>query len=1014
VSTDPSRKEAGNTALNLREFLDHLEADDRFAREIAHHEIIEGLKARYAPLDPPPPDSLSAGLRATGIGKFYSHQVEAIQLARRGKNVVSVTPTASGKSLSYLIPILERLHDDPEARALLLFPIKALAQDQLKHIRELLAAASMETVRAEIYDGDTPASRRAKIRQNPPQILLTNPDMIHHGILPFHQQWEQMLENLKFVVIDELHGYKGIFGSHVLQVLHRLRRVAAFHRSRPQFLAASATIANPGELAAELTGLPFEVVEASGAARAERHFVFMNPTASLYTAAVKLLTDSAHAGLKTIVFTKARKMTELIHNWTIQSAPDLAGRISAYRAGYLPGERREIEKALQDGDLDGVVATSALEMGIDIGGLDVAVLVGYPGSISATWQRGGRAGRRDRDSAIFLLALPDALDQYFMRHPQDFFARPVESAVVDAGNPFLLSSHLLCAAQELPLRLDDPTWPKTVSEPAIRQLAAEGELLEAAGGAVFFPRTKQPQRDVDIRGGGETYGIFEETSRKLVGRVNGWQALTECHQGAIYLHHGQSYLVNRLDLATREAFVRRANVAYYTQARTSKDTEILEVYDSRENDRYRLYLGKLRVTETVTGYEKRSTASREKLSDHELDLPPVVYDTIGTWFMPTDEAIAGLLEEKRHPMGALHAAEHASLALLPLFALCDRNDLGGISFTRHAQAGGAAVFLYDGHPGGVGLANRAYEVMDSLLERVLHLVEECDCEEGCPSCIHSPKCGNGNQPLDKKGAIRLLQHLTGGTELAGDPATYSQEFPEGRHAQTEPLETRLTGQTGHATKEKKGKDSKDTAPYISRLPIVEGRDVVVFDLETQLSADEVGGWHNAHLMKLALAITYERRSDAFATWHEQDAEALIGRLAEAELVVGYNHKKFDYTVLIPYVPLDRDGVPIVDFRALPSLDLLEELAAANGFRAKLADVASATLGATKTADGLQSLQWWKEGKVDLIEEYCRMDVRLTAQLFDHALEHGHVLLDRRDQGIVRIPLVLPVEEWLNI
>ena len=676
--------------LTLREFLGSLEQDDRFAREIAHHEMIEGMAAKYAPLSPPLPDSLGAALKHEGIQRLYTHQVEAIKLARAGKHVVSVTPTASGKSLSFLIPILEALSRDPEARALLLFPIKALAQDQYKHIRELLASAGMSKVRVEIYDGDTPASQRGKIRQDPPQILLTNPDMIHHGILPFHQQWEELLSNLKFVVVDELHGYKGIFGSHVLQVLHRLRRVAAFHRSRPQFLAASATIANPGELAFELTGLPFEVVEASGAARAERHFIFMNPTASLYTTAVKLLTDSARAGLKTIVFTKARKMTELIHNWTIESAPDLAGRISAYRAGYLPSERREIEQALQSGDLDGVITTSALEMGIDIGGLDVAVLVGYPGSISATWQRGGRAGRRDRDSAIFLLALPDALDQYFMRHPADFFARPVEAAVVDAGNPFLLRSHLLCAAQELPLRLDDPTWPKSISEPAIRELAQEGELLEAAGGAVFFPKAKQPQRNVNIRGGGDTFSIFEETSRKLIGKVSGWQALTECHEGAIYLHHGQSFLVNRLDLSTSEVFVRKANVAYYTQARTSKDTEILEVYDSRENDRFKLFLGKLHVTETVTGFEKRSTASREKLSEHELDLPPVVYDTIGTWFMPTDEAIAGLLEEKHHAMGSLHAAEHASLALLPLFALCDRNDLGGISFTRHAQAGGAA------------------------------------------------------------------------------------------------------------------------------------------------------------------------------------------------------------------------------------------------------------------------------------------------------------------------------------
>jgi len=999
------KKRESFVPLTLRDFLAQMESDERVAREFEHHEIIGGKKADYAPLDPPLPEGLGKALRADGIKKLYTHQVEAIQLARAGKNVVSVTPTASGKSLSFLLPIFERLSTNPDSRSLLLFPIKALAQDQFKRIQTYLSTSGLaETVRADIYDGDTPQAQRAKIRRNPPQILLTNPDMIHHGILPFHQQWEELFRNLDFVVIDELHGYKGIFGSHVLQVLHRLKRVAAFHRKKPQFLAASATIANPGDLAYELTGAKFEVVEASGAATAERHFLFVNPTGSLYTTAVKLLTDSCNAGLKTIVFTKARKMTELIHNWTIQSAPDLAGRISAYRAGYLPSERREIERALQSGDLDGVIATSALEMGIDIGGLDVAILVGYPGSVSATWQRGGRAGRRDRDSAIFLLALPDALDQYFMRHPADFFARPVEAAVVDAGNPFLLRGHLLCAAQEIPLRLDDPTWPKSILVPAVHELAADGELLEAAGGAVYFPKKRQPQRDIDIRGGGETYGIFEETSKRLIGKVSGWQAMTECHEGAIYLHHGGTYLVNRLDLATREVMVRKATVAYYTQARSSKDTEILEVLDQREEERYNLSLGRLRVTETVTGYEKRSAASREKLSEHELDLPPVVYETIGVWISPSDEAIAGLLEEKRHAMGSLHATEHASLALLLLFALCDRNDLGGISFTRHAQVGGAAVFLYDGHPGGVGLAHRAFDVMEELLEKVLHLVRECDCEDGCPSCIHSPKCGNGNQPLDKAGAIRFLEHLTGGTELAGDTSLYLKEYGGNGHAQTKPLKVNSISKVASPTDSPAG-------PYTSQLPLAEGRDIVVFDLETQLSAEDVGGWHNTHLMKLALAVTYERKTETYATWHEKDAEALIQRLAEAELVVGYNHKRFDYAVLTPYVPFDSDGIPAVDFRAVPSLDLLDVFFEAHGFRVKLADVASATLGATKSADGLQSLQWWKEGKVDLIEEYCRMDVKLTADLLDHALKHGHVLLERKDQGILRIPLNLRLQRY---
>jgi DEAD/DEAH box helicase domain-containing protein len=997
----------------LMDYLDRLESDDKTSRDIAHHEILPGQPAKTVELDPPLPVELRRALLAIKIDSLYSHQVEGIQHARDGHNVVTVTPTASGKTLNYLLPIFERLIEEPDTRALLLFPIKALAQDQLKKIQMFIEDAGLiGQVSVDIYDGDTPQSRRTKIRKNPPNLLLTNPDMINHGLLPFHTQWQGLYENLKFVVVDELHNYKGVFGSHVLQVLRRLRRVCLFHHTKPQFLAASATIANPGELAEMLVGEPFEVVDENGAPRAKRHVLFVNPAGSLYTSAVRLLADSTAAGLKTIVFTKARRMTELIHNWTLQSNPELLGKISAYRSGYLPKERREIEQKLLSGELDGVIATSALEMGIDIGGLDVAVLVGYPGSIASTWQRGGRVGRKDRESAIFLLAMPDALDQYWMRHPLDFFARSAEAAVVDPMNPYLLKPHLVAAAQETPLRAKDPIYPRTKVGDQVDELVEEEKLLEAVKGQVWFAKEKQPQRGIDIRGGGETFGIHEEGTGRLIGKVNGWQALVECHPGAIYLHHGRDYMISNLDLGKREATAKKTDVPYYTQARSEKDTEILEVYETRENDRYKVSLGKLKVTEKVIGYERRSTAGRDKISDHELDLPPVVYESVGLWFEPPQTAIAGLLQEKRHPMGSLHASEHASLALTPLFALCDRNDLGGISFTRHTGTGGAAVFLYDGHPGGLGLANRAYAVLDELFMRVLELVRDCPCDEGCPSCVHSPKCGHGNQPLDKQGCIRLLEHLTGGPELKADETLAEGAFGTEGNAQTKPIVRGNGSPTAPVTGEDQTtEDTGDTEmnepqnkPYESLVPFCEGRDIVVYDLETQLSATEVGGWQNIHLMRVAIGVIYERKTGEYLVYHEEDTDALIARLEAAELVVGYNNIRFDNTVLTAYT--DHD------LRGMNNLDLLAEISNRHGFRMKLDALAQATLNAKKSADGLQSLQWWKEGEVDKIIEYCKMDVEVTWKLFEYICEHGYALLDRHGE-LAKLPVDLPLKKIMG-
>ena len=1194
-------------------------------QDIVHCEVLAAKRARFARLDPPLPGLLQQALVSAGAKNLYLHQAEGVRLARQGRHVVTVTPTASGKTLVYTLPIIEQVLAEPDTRALLLFPLKALAQDQFKRLREMCDCLGLPQSTAAIYDGDTTPYFRAKIRQNPPNLLLTNPDMLHQGILPFHARWDTLFRSLRFVVIDELHTYKGVFGSHVLQILHRLRRVALFYQAYPQFLATSATIANPRELAEQLTGLPFDLVEENGAPSAALRIFLVNPSASsLYTVATRLFTEAIKAGQKTILFTKARKITELIHRWTLSSNPGLSGRISAYRSGYLPSERREIEQKLRCGVLDGVICTSALEMGIDIGGLDICILVGYPGTITATWQRAGRVGRMARESAIFLIAQPDALDQYFMRHPKDFFQRGVEAGVVDAANPYLLKSHLVCAAQEVPLRPDDQVYPinqvypmgaepdelHTYAEPmeadapsgaipleleqaepmeadapsgaipleleqaepmeadacsgampcgnaapcddapcddampleeemdaqswaiplkedtrnnaipcngsiprngsipcndsiprngsiphdvngsiprngsiphngndsiprndsilhdgndsiphddsipcndsiprngsiphngndsiprndsipcprsipetiraVIRELTESGDLIEAADGAVWFSNRKRPHREVDIRGAGSAYAIVEEESRRLIGQVNGLQAFTEAHPGAVYLHAGQTYLVKHFDLGSQDIWVSgHGEVSYYTVARTRKETEILEILDSRENKRFAVNLGRLKVTEWVVGYEKRRVSNREKISVEPLDLPPVVFETVGLWLQPSASAVAGLINEKYHLMGSLHAIEHASLALLPLFALCDRNDVGGISFTSHPQVNGAVVFLYDGHPGGVGLSARAYQVLDELSGKVLALVEGCACQEGCPSCIHSPKCGNGNTPLDKEGCIRLLQHLTGKKELSGTSgasgksgASASSGAPgmldtSGMSASSGASDTSDTSEiSGGLAETSDGlKGSELPRPYMSRLPLADGHDIVVFDLETQLSAQEVGGWHNAHLMRLSLGVIYERSTGQYRTYREHTVKDLLKRLAEAELVVGFNQKRFDYSVLRAYTSQDLSRVP--------SLDLLDEIYSRHGFRLSLQAIVSATFGTSKCGDGLDALRWWKEGKIEEIERYCRMDVELTARLFDHILEHGYLLYENKNHGRVRLPLELPLDK----
>jgi DEAD/DEAH box helicase domain-containing protein len=950
-----------------------------YARQVVHHEVIDAQAASVTePQEPLAPELVSA-LSRLGIGSLYTHQAKALDAARAGRNVAVVTPTASGKTLVYNLPVLEAALKDETARALYLFPLKALEQDQQKALEELISAIGEAPpgLTTAIYDGDTPGHRRRKIVASPPTVLLSNPDMLHMGILAHHANWEEFFRNLRFVVLDELHTYRGVFGSHVGNILRRLNRICAHYGSSPQFITTSATTAEPKKLVEDLVGRPFTVIAESGAPRSARHFLFVNPTASPYTLAARLFADCLKGGLKTIVFTKARKITELIHMWTVEREAALASKISSYRAGFLPEERREIEEKLFSGKLWGVVSTSALEMGIDVGGLDACLLVGYPGTIMSTWQRGGRVGRAEKESLVVLIAQADALDQYFMRHPEDFFRRGFERAVVDPANEPILKAHLTCAASELPLTAEEEAFSPVDLRGPLEALSLEGRLLKAVSDGLWHSVRRRPHRLVDIREAGEAFTILEEPGQEVVGTVSGPRAYSEGHQGAIYLHRARQYESTRFDIENRNIFVRPVEVAYYTQPLHSKETTILETHDKRPAGNFVINRGRLRVTQRVVGYEKRRIAGQELLSAHELEMPELTFETVGLW-IEIEEAIRRLAEGPAEEyMGGLHAVEHAAIALFPLVAMCDRHDVGGICYPVHPQVGKGAIFIYDGYEGGVGLAERVYEEVEGLLEATLSLLMECPCLEGCPSCIHSPKCGSGNKPLNKTSAVLILKALLGQVDL---------ERAEALQSEAEEDETWSPVKVSGAR------------------PPERGPRLVFFDLETQRGAQEVGGWSNKHLMRLAVGVLYDTAEEAFFTYYEDQALELVSHLKRADLVVGFNIIRFDYEVLKAYTT--------EDLRRLPAFDILQDIYRRLGFRLSLGHLVEHTLGKEKTADGLQSLEWFKEGRLDLVTSYCTDDVALTRDLFYYGLEHRHLLFERQGAGRVQMSVDWDLERMM--
>jgi DEAD/DEAH box helicase domain-containing protein len=750
--------------------LDEGRDDGRLVRE-AH----EG-PGRGQLVDPPAelhPEVLAA-LERLGIERLYSHQAQAVHAAWAGPTIVT-TGTASGKSLCFNLPTLDVLCRDARARALYLYPTKALAQDQA---RALGTFGLTKRVRPAIYDGDTPREARVQIRKSA-NLVLTNPDMLHVGVLPNHPAWADLFANLAIVVVDEAHVYRGVFGSHVAGVLRRLRRIAAAYGTAPRFLLTSATIANPVELAERLTGLDdIQLIDKDGSPAPGRKIAVWNPPLtdealgarrSALAEAAELLARLVRDGARAICFMKSRKGVEVLSRLVKEDLndthPELAELVAPYRAGYTSQQRRALEGRLTRGELRAVITTDALELGIDIGELDAAVVVTFPGTVASLRQMWGRAGRRGRGLAVYV-AGEDALDQFFCRHPEDFLERPVEAAILDHESPLIFRQHLLCAAHEGPLSHDDdeflgPRW------------EAHAEILLSAGALrqrinMYVPRHagEYPAANVSLRSASaETYAIVDVASGELLGSTEAARAHSTVHQGAIYLHLGRSYEVRELDLDRRRALVAPFDGDWYTQPKRQTDTDIVRLLDRRETLGVKLSFGEVSVTDTVLGYQRRRSSDHAQVDFVALELPPTTFPTQALWFeLPIGDRPADDLTETvplQELLGALHAVEHAQIAVLPLIAMCDRWDIGGLSTNLHPQTQSATIFIYDGHPGGVGIARAAYDRFEELCRDAHRLIAECPCATGCPSCVQSPKCGNLNEPLSKAGARLLLERMLG-------------------------------------------------------------------------------------------------------------------------------------------------------------------------------------------------------------------------------------------------------------
>jgi DEAD/DEAH box helicase domain-containing protein len=757
------------------EVLDDLLAEPGFRAGVALDHLIPAREAVYSPIPTEVPERLRAALAARGVARLYSHQAEVFANVVAARDTVVVTPTASGKTLCYNLPVLTRVLQRREARALYLFPTKALAQDQLNELTEVCRGLDAG-VRTFTYDGDTSPSARSAIREAG-HIVITNPDMLHAAILPHHTKWLKLFQNLEYVVIDELHAYRGVFGSHLGNVMRRLHRVCAFYGARPTFILASATIANPGELAGKILERPVAVVDRNGAPSAPRRLVFYNPpvvNADLGLRRSSLLESQRIAarflagGAQTIVFGRSRLQVEVLLSYLKQAGSDRLGRhgdIRGYRGGYLPGQRREIERGLRTGSVRGVVATNALELGIDVGQMQAAVLCGYPGSIASTWQQLGRAGRRDEPAVGVLVCSSSPVDQFLARHPEYFLQSSPEHGLVDPDNLLVLLGHLQASLFEVPFEQGEAFGTSKVEE-MLTLLGDEGQAHHS-GGRWFWSSEAFPASEVSLRSILAENVVIIDTSAgpstggaRVIGEMDQFAAQTLLHDQAIYLHEGQQYHVDHLDWAEKKAYVRPVNVDYYTDADRSARVQVLEAFDAVDGALCRAH-GEVQVTSLATIFKKIRFHTHEAIGAGPIDLPQVDLHTTSYWLRVPAELAATYprLKLQAGLQGLAHVLRHTA----SVFLMCDPRDLGVAVQVRSPQTGGPTVFVYDVFPGGVGLSPRLFELHGRLLSAAADLVAGCECPSGCPSCVGAMV----ERDVDgKDAALRLARAEPGEIEVS--------------------------------------------------------------------------------------------------------------------------------------------------------------------------------------------------------------------------------------------------------
>ena len=746
--------------MNLEQLLDRLRHSPDFMENVTHWETIPAREARYAPfpdtLDPRIPPVLAK----RGVYKLYSHQREAYDAVAEGKDICVVTPTASGKTMCYNLPVIESILRDRNARALYLFPTKALSADQNAELNEFISDMG-EDVKAFTYDGDTPVNARNAVRMAG-HVVITNPDMLHSGILPHHTNWVKLFENLKFVVIDEIHAYRGVFGSNLANVIRRLKRICAFYGAHPQFICCSATIANPGELAARLTGENSLLIDESGAPMGTRHVIFYNPPvvneqlgirAGAVNHARRIATSLLQNDIYSITFAKSRLNVEVLTTYLKRVVRDVLGNddaVRGYRGGYLPTLRRDIEKGLRNGTVKAVVSTNALELGIDIGQLEACVLCGYPGTVASTWQQAGRAGRRKSTSATFFVASSAPQDQYIVTHPEYFFEQSPEHALINPDNIYILLNHLKCAAYELPFTEDELFGGNEGTQDMLTYLEEE-HILHKVGGKYHWMAEEFPSSDISLRTAlDENFLIIDITDpshHEVIGEMDRFTAPMLLHDRAIYIHNATQYQVEKLDFEQKRAYIKHVDVDYYTDADLSVSLRVLDEFKSRGCCSF----GEVLVSSLVTMFKKMKFDTHENLGYGEVNLPELEMHTTATWMALPEGLFEGL--EQEDAQGAMAGVAYALSMLAPLYLMCATYDIHVRYHVKDTFTGRPTLFLYDSVTGGIGLADKAFDMMPVLLQRALETIESCPCANGCPSCIGTPSA-NG-----KRDAVVLIRRL---------------------------------------------------------------------------------------------------------------------------------------------------------------------------------------------------------------------------------------------------------------